>query len=63
MNAVVQQALRSRSGVPDEGALLTPESCRVLPSGNRMPLLGLGTWDLNSHTVDTVCNALEPAIA
>jgi len=56
---VGQQALRSRSGVPDEGALLTPESCRVLPSGNRMPLLGLGTWHLNSHTVDTVCSALE----
>jgi 2,5-diketo-D-gluconate reductase A len=24
-----------------------------------MPLLGLGTWELNSHTVDTVASALE----
>src|SRR5262245_41249413 len=58
MNAVVQQALRA---VPESGgsSLLAPESGRILPSGNRMPLLGLGTWHLNSHTVETVCSALQ----
>ena len=58
MNAVVQQALRA---VPESGgsSLLAPESCRILPSGNRMPLLGLGTWHLNSHTVETVSSALQ----
>jgi len=58
MNAVLQQALRT---VPDSGgsSLLAPESCRILPSGNRMALLGLGTWHLKSHTVETVCSALQ----
>jgi 2,5-diketo-D-gluconate reductase A len=59
MNAVVQQVLRAASGVPDEGTLLSPEASRILPSGNRMPLLGLGTWHLNSHTVDAIGSALE----
>ncbi|HEX5161120.1 MAG TPA: aldo/keto reductase [Steroidobacteraceae bacterium] len=58
MNAVVQQDLRA---VPEPGAssLLAPESCRILPSGNRMPLLGLGTWHLTTHTVETLCKAFE----
>jgi 2,5-diketo-D-gluconate reductase A len=59
MNAVVQQALRQGEWRTSEPALLAPESCHVLPSGNRMPLLGLGTRELNFHTVDTVCSALE----
>src|SRR6185503_17172030 len=59
MNAVVQQALRQREWRSSEPALLAPESCHVMPSGNRMPLLGLGTRELNFHTADTVCNALE----
>jgi 2,5-diketo-D-gluconate reductase A len=59
MNAAVQQALRQAGWRSSEPALLTPESCHVLPSGNRMPLLGLGTRELNHHTFETVCSALE----
>ncbi len=58
MNAVVQYSLRA-VGPAEERAPLTADSCHVLPSGNRMPLLGLGTWHLTFHTVETVCNALE----
>ena len=58
MNAVVQYSLRA-VGASDERAPLSPESCHVLPSGNRMPLLGLGTWHLTFHTIETVCSALE----
>jgi|SRR6185295_4908327 len=56
MNAVVQQALRG-GWYPDEP--LTPESNRALPSGNRMPLLGLGSLKLTHHTVATICHAFE----
>jgi diketogulonate reductase-like aldo/keto reductase len=59
MNAVVQPALRQGGWRSGESTLLVPEACHVLPSGHRMPLLGLGTRELNSHTVDTVCSALE----
>lgn len=38
---------------------LGPESTHTLASGNRMPVLGLGTWQLKHHTVDTVAHALE----
>jgi diketogulonate reductase-like aldo/keto reductase len=58
MNAVAQNVLRSASRL-EELTTLTPETCRILPSGNRMPLMGLGTWQLTFHTVDTICNALE----
>jgi diketogulonate reductase-like aldo/keto reductase len=58
MNAVVQYSLRA-GRASDEHAPLSPESCHVLPSGNRMPLLGLGTWHLTFHTIETVCSALE----
>src|SRR3954470_11679059 len=56
MNAVFQQVLRS-GWFPD--GPLTPESSRELPSGNRMPLLGLGTLKLTHHTVATICHAFE----
>ncbi|HEU4591051.1 MAG TPA: aldo/keto reductase [Steroidobacteraceae bacterium] len=59
MNAVAQQALRTRGWSADEPALLAPESARILASGHRMPLLGLGTWQLTMHTVPSICNALE----
>lgn len=59
MNAMIQQALRQGAWHSNEPEILAPESCHVLPSGNRMPLLGLGTRDLNFHTADTVCSALE----
>jgi len=59
MNAAVQQALRTRSWQTAEPSALAPETSRILPSGNRMPLLGLGTWELQVHTMETVCTALE----
>jgi 2,5-diketo-D-gluconate reductase A len=59
MNAVARHAFRTVSWSPDELTTLTPESCRILPSGNRMPLMGLGTWELTVRTVDTLCSALE----
>jgi diketogulonate reductase-like aldo/keto reductase len=59
MNALAQHAFRPGSWSPDELTTLTPETCRILPSGNRMPLIGLGTWELTVRTVDTICNALE----
>jgi 2,5-diketo-D-gluconate reductase A len=59
MNAVLQQALRPGSWEAGESGLLAPESSHLLASGNRMPLLGLGTRELNHQTVDTVCSALE----
>jgi len=59
MNAAVQQALRARSWQTAEPSALAPETSRILPSGNRMPLLGLGTWELQVHTAETVCSALE----
>jgi diketogulonate reductase-like aldo/keto reductase len=58
MNAVVQYSLRA-GGTTEERAPLSPESCHLLPSGNRMPPLGLGTWHLTFHTAETVCSALE----
>jgi 2,5-diketo-D-gluconate reductase A len=38
---------------------LTADSRRMLPSGNRMPLLGLGTWQLRHHTTDAVARAVD----
>src|SRR3954451_3743154 len=59
MNAVVQQALRPSSWPTADPGSLAAESRRILPSGHRMPLLGLGTWDLHVHTTQTVCHALQ----
>jgi diketogulonate reductase-like aldo/keto reductase len=59
MNAAVLQALRTSSWQTSEPSVLAPETSRVLPSANRMPLLGLGTWELQVHTTETVCSALE----
>src|SRR4051812_2618512 len=59
MNAIAQHARHDGGGLSEEPSSLTPETCRILPSGNRMPLLGLGTWELTIRTVDTLCNALE----
>src|SRR4051812_27720040 len=56
MSAVLQQASLG-GGYTDEP--LTRESSRELPSGNRMPLLGLGTLKLTHHTVATICHAFE----
>ena len=59
MNALAQHALRPGSWFSDDLTTLTPEACRILPSGHRMPLMGLGTWNLTVRTVETLCNALE----
>ncbi len=59
MNALAQHALRPGTWLADELQTLTPETCRILASGNRMPLMGLGTWELTVRTVETLCNALE----
>jgi diketogulonate reductase-like aldo/keto reductase len=59
MSALPQHAFRQGGWSSDELTTLTPDTCRVLPSGNRMPLMGLGTWELTVRTVDTICNALE----
>jgi 2,5-diketo-D-gluconate reductase A len=40
-------------------SLLSPDSRYILPSGNQMPLLGLGTWQLRHHTVETIECALD----
>src|SRR3954466_887146 len=59
MNALAQHAFRPGSWGSDELTALTPEACRILPSGHRMPLMGLGTWNLTVRTVETLCSALE----
>jgi 2,5-diketo-D-gluconate reductase A len=47
----------ARARVPTP--LLTRDSTRLLRSGNAMPILGLGTWMLTSHTAESVANALQ----
>jgi diketogulonate reductase-like aldo/keto reductase len=59
MDAATHFSVRAEEWQSRELSLLTPESCHVMPSGNRMPLLGLGTWHLNHHTVDSLCSALQ----
>jgi 2,5-diketo-D-gluconate reductase A len=39
--------------------LLRIDSTRRLRTGNEMPLLGLGTWLLTSHTADAVAEAMR----
>lgn len=38
---------------------MTPQSTLLLHTGNRIPVLGLGTWQLTRNTVATVARALE----
>ena len=63
MSAVLQRNVHTDESSSSEESLLARESCHVLQSGNRMPLLGLGTWELNSHTVDTVAALSSSASA
>src|SRR5689334_7297035 len=37
---------------------LAPDSRYVLPSGQAMPLLGLGTWQLRHHTEERIRDAV-----
>jgi diketogulonate reductase-like aldo/keto reductase len=59
MVALAQQVHRPAVWFSDQPAALTPEACRILPSGNRMPLMGLGTSGLTVRTVETLRKALE----
>lgn len=59
MNAVLQQAVSTADALREADSPLSQESCHFLPSGNRMPLIGLGTWQLTHHTVETLCRAIE----
>jgi 2,5-diketo-D-gluconate reductase A len=59
MDAATRTDVRGDEWLSRESSLLTPEACHLLPSGNRMPLLGLGTWHLTHHTVSSLCSALE----
>jgi diketogulonate reductase-like aldo/keto reductase len=58
MDAATLQLFRTDEWQTRESTSLSSDACHLLPSGNRMPLLGLGTWHLNHHTVESLCNAL-----
>jgi 2,5-diketo-D-gluconate reductase A len=58
--AATQQALRvAMQHFPAAPASLGMESTIRLHTGSRMPVLGLGTYQLRHHTVDTVRLAVE----
>src|SRR5262245_11574487 len=42
-----------------ELSLLSQDSRYILPSGNQMPLLGIGTWQLRHHTEQVIAAAIE----
>ena len=50
---------QARPRAPQPHHSLTPDSGIVLRSGNEMPVLGLGTWMLTTHTTESVQHALE----
>jgi diketogulonate reductase-like aldo/keto reductase len=52
-----KHAAQRREFLPTEGLGL--ESTISLRTGNQMPLLGLGSWMLTTHTVEAVQHALE----
>jgi 2,5-diketo-D-gluconate reductase A len=55
MNAVAQHLPQTWA---PELSIFGPDSRFILPSGNQMPLLGFGTWELRHHTEDVVATAL-----
>jgi diketogulonate reductase-like aldo/keto reductase len=59
VNAAVRRLSLAEDWYGGAPPLLSLESRLVLPSGNEMPVLGLGTYQLKHHTVDTVLRALE----
>lgn len=38
---------------------LTANSTRALASGNQMPVMGLGSWQLDDHTAEVIARAIE----
>src|SRR5215207_9393702 len=59
MTSLNQRKLAAeRRGLPPTETL-NPESTISLRSGNQMPLLGLGSWMLTTHTAEAVQHALE----
>jgi diketogulonate reductase-like aldo/keto reductase len=58
VNAAVQRLSLVEDWYSGAPLLLSAESRLVLPSGNEMPVLGLGSFQLNHQTVDTVGHAL-----
>lgn len=57
MTTPIEHASGPLANIPPP--LLTLESTRRLRTGREMPVLGLGTWMLTSHTRDLVANALR----
>jgi diketogulonate reductase-like aldo/keto reductase len=53
-----QRPERQRPQRPSPGAL-TPESNLTLRNGREMPVLGLGSWMLTTHTAEAVMHAFE----
>lgn len=56
MNAVVRPL--PSSWVP-ETSIFGPDSRYILPSGNQMPLLGFGTWEVRHQTEAVIAAALD----
>jgi diketogulonate reductase-like aldo/keto reductase len=52
-------SVRERSPLQPQAERLSPASFLSLRTGREMPILGLGTWMLTSHTADSVQHAFE----
>jgi 2,5-diketo-D-gluconate reductase A len=59
MNSPQQQTRSGRSPEGQPFAPLSADSTVALRSGNKMPVLGAGSWMLTTHTAETVMHAFE----
>lgn len=59
MSTASQVARRGERSRPSPTQPLNRESRIALRSGNSMPVLGLGSWMLTSHTAESVQHAIE----
>jgi 2,5-diketo-D-gluconate reductase A len=57
MTSIQQQTLERQPPRAPGPESLTPDSSVLLRSGQEMPVLGLGTWMLTSHTAEAVLHA------